>query len=48
MCSSVRNPADRICVLEDGEVAELGSHDELIRLDDGVYRALYSLQAATS
>lgn len=32
--------ADRIAVVEDGRVAELGSHDELIALD-GHYAALW-------
>jgi ABC-type transport system involved in cytochrome bd biosynthesis fused ATPase/permease subunit len=36
--------ADRICVIEDGRVAELGSHDELMALD-GRYRMMFDLQA---
>jgi energy-coupling factor transporter ATP-binding protein EcfA2 len=32
--------ADRIAVLRDGRVAELGSHDELMRIRDGLYRAM--------
>jgi len=36
--------ADRICVLEDGEVAELGSHEELMALG-GRYRRMFDLQA---
>lgn len=32
--------ADRIAVIHDGELVELGSHDELVALD-GRYRALY-------
>jgi ATP-binding cassette subfamily B protein len=42
--STVRH-ADRICVLEGGRVAELGSHDELMALG-GRYRRLFDLQAA--
>lgn len=42
--STVRH-ADRICVLEAGRVAELGSHDELIAAG-GRYRALFDLQAS--
>jgi ATP-binding cassette, subfamily B, bacterial len=42
--STVRH-ADRICVLEAGRVAELGSHDELMALG-GRYRRLFDLQAA--
>jgi ATP-binding cassette subfamily B protein len=41
--STVRR-ADRICVLEDGRVIELGSHDELIAAD-GRYRTMFDLQA---
>jgi ABC-type multidrug transport system fused ATPase/permease subunit len=42
--STVRH-ADRICVLERGRVAELGSHDELMALG-GRYRAMFDLQAS--
>lgn len=41
--STVRH-ADRICVLEGGQVVELGSHDELMALD-GRYRKMFDLQA---
>ena len=41
--STVRH-ADRIAVIEDGQVAELGSHDELIQLR-GRYWRMFSLQA---
>jgi ABC-type multidrug transport system fused ATPase/permease subunit len=37
--------ADRICVMDDGRVAELGSHDELIALR-GRYRTMFDLQAS--
>ena len=37
--------ADRICVIEDGRVAELGSHDELMALG-GRYRTMFDLQAS--
>jgi subfamily B ATP-binding cassette protein MsbA len=40
--STVRR-ADRIAVLEDGRITELGSHDELIALA-GTYSRLYNLQ----
>jgi ABC-type transport system involved in cytochrome bd biosynthesis fused ATPase/permease subunit len=36
--------ADRICVVEDGRVAEIGSHDELMALG-GRYRTMFDLQA---
>jgi len=41
--STVRH-ADRICVLERGQVVELGSHDELMALG-GRYRTMFDLQA---
>jgi ABC-type multidrug transport system fused ATPase/permease subunit len=41
--STVRH-ADRICVLEQGRVVELGSHDELIARG-GRYRTMFELQA---
>jgi ATP-binding cassette, subfamily B, bacterial len=42
--STVRH-ADRICVLEDGKVVELGTHDELMATA-GRYRTMFELQAA--
>lgn len=42
--STVRH-ADRICVLDKGRVAELGSHDELMALN-GRYREMFDLQAS--
>jgi ATP-binding cassette subfamily B protein len=41
--STVRH-ADRICVLEEGRVVELGTHDELMALG-GRYRTMFDLQA---
>jgi ATP-binding cassette, subfamily B, bacterial len=41
--STVRH-ADRICVLEDGAVVELGTHEELMALG-GRYRTMFDLQA---
>ena len=37
--------ADRICVLEEGRVIELGSHEELMALG-GRYRTMFDLQAS--
>ncbi|MFJ6194857.1 ABC transporter ATP-binding protein [Micromonospora sp. NPDC092111] len=42
--STVRN-ADRICVLADGRVAELGTHDQLMALG-GSYRLMFDMQAS--
>jgi ATP-binding cassette, subfamily B, bacterial len=42
--STVRH-ADRICVLENGRVVELGTHDELIA-QGGRYRTMFDLQAS--
>ena len=42
--SNVRK-ADRICVLEAGTIAELGTHDELMK-NKGIYAGLFELQAA--
>lgn len=41
--STVRN-ADRIIVLDDGNVVEEGSHEELIKKDSGIYKAAFELQ----
>jgi len=41
--STVRN-ADQIVVLEDRSIHEVGTHDQLIKLEEGLYRKLYSVQ----
>src|SRR3569833_2330818 len=37
--------ANQIVVIDNGTVAESGTHDELLRLEDGIYRKLHDLQA---
>ena len=37
--------ADRILVIENGSIAEQGSHSELLNMKNGVYKHLYELQA---
>lgn len=41
--STIRN-AHRIVVMEDGKVAETGSHEELIQQENGLYRHLSGMQ----
>lgn len=41
---STLRDADRLIVIEDGRVAEEGTHGELLQKDDGVYKRLYTLQ----
>lgn len=41
--STIKN-ADKILVMEQGSVVEIGSHDELIDKADGYYHALYEAQ----
>ncbi|EOI05121.1 ABC transporter ATP-binding/permease [Enterococcus moraviensis ATCC BAA-383] len=41
--STIKN-ADKILVMEQGSVVEIGSHDELINKKDGYYHALYEAQ----
>jgi ATP-binding cassette subfamily B multidrug efflux pump len=36
--------ADKIIVLDHGEIKETGTHQELLRIDGGYYRKLYDLQ----
>ncbi|MBO5668684.1 MAG: ABC transporter ATP-binding protein [Lentisphaeria bacterium] len=40
--STIRN-ADRIAVINDGSLVELGTHDELLAIENGQYKELYEL-----
>jgi len=41
--STLRN-ANRLFVVKDGEIAEVGTHEELLARENGIYRKLYRLQ----
>lgn len=41
--STIRN-ADKIAVINEGRLVELGSHDELINKENGQYKLLYEMQ----
>jgi ABC-type multidrug transport system fused ATPase/permease subunit len=41
--STIHN-ADQIIVIDQGEVKEMGTHEELLAIDDGIYRQLTRLQ----
>lgn len=41
--STIRN-ADRIIVVQEGRIVEEGRHEELLDLENGVYKTLYNLQ----
>ena len=41
--STIRN-ADEIAVVINGKITERGTHDELMAIEDGTYKKLYSLQ----
>ena len=41
--STIKN-ANRIAVINSGELVELGTHDELMNILDGQYKALYDMQ----
>ncbi|MCD7780161.1 MAG: ATP-binding cassette domain-containing protein [Candidatus Gastranaerophilales bacterium] len=41
--STIQN-ADKIAVINEGELVELGTHDELMKIQDGQYKTLYEMQ----
>lgn len=41
--STIKN-ADRIAVINEGELVELGTHEELMAIENGAYKALYEMQ----
>ncbi len=41
---STINNADRIAVINEGELVELGTHNELMRIENGNYKHLYEMQ----
>ena len=41
--STIKN-ADRIAVINEGELVELGTHDELMQIENGQYKTLYDMQ----
>ena len=41
--STIKN-ADRIAVINEGQLVELGSHDELVKIEGGQYKTLYDMQ----
>ncbi|GHV47145.1 hypothetical protein FACS1894204_10180 [Synergistales bacterium] len=45
--STVRN-ADVIIVVEKGQILERGTHEELMKIQDGIYRGLYQVQVSVS
>ncbi len=45
--STIQN-ADRIAVVNEGRLVELGTHNELIKIENGKYKHLYEMQFAKS
>jgi len=45
--STIRN-ASKIIVVNDGQIVETGTHDDLLRIECGAYKMLYDMQFKTS
>ena len=45
--STIKN-ADKIAVINEGQLVEMGSHDELMQIPNGQYKYLYEMQFAKS
>ena len=41
--STIKN-ANRIAVINEGELVELGTHEELMSIENGEYKHLYEMQ----
>ena len=41
--STIQN-ANKIVVINQGEIAEIGTHEELLKIDNGAYKTLYEMQ----
>lgn len=41
--STIRN-ANKIVVINQGEIVEEGTHDELLQIENGAYKMLYDMQ----
>ncbi len=45
---STLRQANRLVVMDDGKIAELGTHEELLKIEGGIYRKLVEMQAEVS